>query len=133
MLALLAALGLDGEAGHWLLLGSALARYSAENPEGYRAGHSLELAAVLQLQLPALAPFAPRLGPWLRLTAPDEQDGVELGPSGNTLLGVRGGASWTLSEQLALGLELLLPLHRELRGQQLDPIATVSLGALLSF
>ncbi|HMI92278.1 MAG TPA: hypothetical protein VK509_12970, partial [Polyangiales bacterium] len=132
VLMLLAAFGLDGEAGRWLLLGSALGRYAAENSEGYRAGHSLELASVVQLQLPELAPFALRLGPWLRLTAPDEQNDVELGASGNTLLGARAGALCTLSEQLALGLELLLPIYKDLRGEQLEPIATASLGVLLS-
>jgi hypothetical protein len=133
VLALFAALGLDGEAAHWLLVGSLLGRYAAENSEGYRAGHSLELATVLQLQLPALAPFALRLGPWLRFTAPDQQNDVELAASGNTLLGARGGASWSLSDQLALALELLVPIYRDLRGEQLDPVLTGSIGVLGRF
>jgi hypothetical protein len=132
VLALLASFGLDGEPGRWLLVSSALARYAADNAEGYRAGHSLELASVVQLQLTALAPFALRLGPWLRLTAPDQQNDVELAASGNLLLGARAGALVTLSEQLALGLELLLPIYKDLRGEQLDPIATVSFGVLVS-
>ena len=130
VLALFGAFGLDGEAGTWLLLSSAAGRYGTENGEGYRPGHSLDLASAVQLS--AFAPVTLRLGPFLRLTAADEQDGVELAASGGTVLGLRAGASYSLSDQLAFSLDLQVPLYRQLEGAQLDPIVTGSAGVLLA-
>jgi hypothetical protein len=122
--------GLAGEASRALLLATAVGRFVTENPDGYRAGHSLELATLVQLT--HVSPVSLRAGPLLRITAPDRQGAIELSASGSTLLGARAGAVYSASDSLGFSLELLLPVHKDLRGSQLDPLFTVALGVLVS-
>jgi hypothetical protein len=131
LLALYGSFGLDGEAGRWLLVTSSVGRFSNENDEGYRPGHSLELASVVQSGL--LTPVALRLGPFVRLTGTDEQDDFELDASGGTFFGVRGGATYSVSDQLAFALDLQVPLVQHVRDVQMDPIVTGSVGVICSF
>lgn len=131
-----ASIGLTGEAGRLLLLNSVVVKLPTENPEGLRAGHTLELASLAQLSLSEALSL--RLGPVLRIAASDRvrPPGAPTravdNSGGRVLLG-RLGMAWAFVPDAALGLDVQTPIVRDVNGEQLHSVVTATLGLIIGW
>lgn len=126
-----ASIGLAGEGSQNLLMLSVVGRYTTENSEGYRAGHSIE--STLYVTASQIKNLSLRAGPQLRFGMRDRQSNLLLGNTGATRLSVRAGGAYSLSENSSLTADLQVPIYGRVHGNQLDPVIAVTLGMLVSY
>lgn len=126
-----ASIGLSGEGSQNLLVASVVGRFTTENSEGFRAGHSLE--STVYVTASQIKNLGLRLGPQVRFGMRDRQAGLQLGNTGATRLSARGGAAYSLSETMSLTGDIQVPLYGRVHGDQIDPIIAVTLGFLMSY
>lgn len=126
-----ASIGLDGEGSKALLLASVVGRFTTENSEGFRAGHSIE--STIYVTSSHIEHWGLRIGPQLRIGARASQNEVELANTGAIRLGGRAGAAYSLSENTSLTADIQVPIYGRVHGDQLDPLLAAGIGLLATY
>jgi hypothetical protein len=126
-----AAIGLSGPGSKNLLMLSVVARITTENPEGYRAGHSIE--STLFVTAAQIERLGLRLGPELRFGMRDRQAGMPLANTGATRISARGGAAYSLDDTTSITADVQVPIYSRVHGDQLDPRVAAAVGLLVTY
>ena len=113
------------------MLTSLVGRFTTENSERFRVGHSLE--GTIYVTSSHIERLGLRIGPQLRIGARARQNDLELPNTGAIRLGGRAGAAYSLNENASLTADLQVPIYGRVHGDQLDPLLAVSIGLLATY